>query len=272
MTSLRALKKLKITECIQFTDIGMADVLSKLPQSLVHFDAMAVNITNDGFRALADSCGARLEHLNISHCEGISDAATHAVSFPSLLHLAIKGTNLTDVGVCALVCSSRSGLRSLNASNVPITDRCLFRISSRAPQSIACLRSLILMGCTNITDAGIIEIAKAAPLLVELNLQAVFDITGGGVRVVASRCPKLAHVTIAGCNLVDDLALYDLVKKCKYLQFLDINMCFGLSEEARTLVERPRRSRDHDVRTMMYAMLVRFNIQKTKIQEIKKRE
>ncbi len=234
VSTLSKLQKIAIAECIQFSESAIAEAFRVLPESMLHLDARATNVADDAMDALASRC-SNLESLNISHCESISERSARC-SFPSLLRLEMKGLALRDAGVVSLVSSSSAGLRELNVSNVAITDDCLLRIASTS--ALSNLRSLILMGCTNITDVGVISIANAAPLLIELNLQACFEVTGESVCIVAARCPKLTHVTLAGCNLINDLALYDIVLKCRNLLYLDINMCFGISEKGRGVVER----------------------------------
>ena len=205
VSTLSKLQKIAIAECIQFSESAIAEAFRVLPESMLHLDARATNVTDDAMDARS-RC-SNLESLNISHCESISERSARC-SFPSLIRLEMKGLALRDAGVVSLVSSSSAGLRELNVSNVAITDDCLLRIASTSVLSN--LRSLILMGCTNITDVGVISIANAAPLLIELNLQACFEVTGESVCIVAAAAP-INPRDACWMKSDHDLALYDIV-------------------------------------------------------------
>ncbi|KAL1973791.1 hypothetical protein VTN31DRAFT_5351 [Thermomyces dupontii] len=139
------LQALQLSQCTELTDTGIVRVVRTTPQ-LVHLDMEDLDkVTNTVLQELAQSpCAERLEHLNISFCENISDHGMRPVlrSCPRLRSIDMDNTRISDLSLveaCSLV-RRRGGY----GTNLP-------RVGMR----------LAVFDCIHVTWAGVLEVLSS---------------------------------------------------------------------------------------------------------------
>lgn len=139
------LQALQLSQCTELTDNGIVKVLRTTPQ-LVHLDMEDLDkVTNTVLQELAQSpCAERLEHLNISFCENISDHGMRPVlrSCPRLRSIDMDNTRISDLSLveaCSLV-RRRGGY----GTNLP-------RVGMR----------IAVFDCIHVTWAGVLEVLSS---------------------------------------------------------------------------------------------------------------
>lgn len=75
----------------------------------------------------------------------------------------------------------------------------------------------------NIRDASLAHAVTDTPHLERLNLACAFDITDEGILAVAKRCPHLKKLCLVGCHRVSDQSVVELIERCKKLVSLDLS-------------------------------------------------
>jgi len=82
----------------------------------------------------------------------------------------------------------------------------------------------------NISDEGLIKIAKEWPHLKSLHLNYSInrEITDEGVRAVAQRCHDLRSFNLGGCDNISDAGVTAVAQGCPDLKFLDLSACYKI--------------------------------------------
>ena len=127
-------------------------------------------------------------------------------------HIDLRESRVSDKGVVVLARACRDTLKSIDLSQTSISDSSLSALGSFCPNLV----SLRANG-TSITNAGIMQIAKALGdtlRRVELRGTAIDD---AGVRVLADSCPRLRVVGLDFTE-VTIKALVSLKERCTELQ------------------------------------------------------
>lgn len=95
------------------------------------------------------------------------------------------------------------------------------------------LQTLDLHGCMEITDRGIIALAKRCGKLRRLDLSALPFIGDEALKTLAQEAPKLTHLRLAGCVSITGTGLIALAASLGFtLEDLDVANCHDLSIEA----------------------------------------
>jgi len=94
------------------------------------------------------------------------------------------------------------------------------------------LQSLKLGRCSNLTEAGFMEIAKQCPNLKVLHLDECHNVTDQAVKEIAQRCPELQELDISFCRKITDEAVKAVVERCSKLEALYLDGCSNLTDEA----------------------------------------
>ncbi|XP_071741448.1 F-box/LRR-repeat protein 12-like [Rutidosis leptorrhynchoides] len=117
-----------------------------------------------------------------------------------------------------------------------ITDSCLTPLLKYG----STLNSLYLDQCGSITDTGLALIASACPLLTVISLAGT-SVSDDGLKVVSQSCKSLEELNLNSCQDISDHGIYYLNQNCRQLRALRISGCYnihgaGFRECSRTLV------------------------------------
>uniref|UniRef100_A0A1B0FKA9 Uncharacterized protein n=1 Tax=Glossina morsitans morsitans TaxID=37546 RepID=A0A1B0FKA9_GLOMM len=156
-----------------------------------------------------------LKSINLSFCLSITDSGLkHLARMPKLEQLNLNSCdNISDIGMAYLT-ESGSNLNSLDVSFcVKISDQALSHIA----QGLYQLRSLSLNHC-QITDQGILKIAKALPELEHLNIGQCEGITDKGLQTLAEELLNLKTIDLYGCNKLSSKGIDVIVKLPKLIE------------------------------------------------------
>lgn len=80
-----------------------------------------------------------------------------------------------------------------------------------------------------ITDSGIIAIARGCPVLKMINIAYCKDITDHSL-ISLSKCSRLKTLESRGCSLITSLGLTAVAVGCKELTKLDIKKCPNIDD------------------------------------------
>ncbi len=211
----------------------------------------------------------KIKRLNLRSCRQISDAGIGHLAGINSEPVALA-TSLVDLGLqdCQKLTDESlkhisvglTKLRRINLSFcVSVTDTGIKCLSS-----LACLESLNLRSCDNISDIGIGFLAEdSMPNLKSLDVSFCANVTDTGLKLIASgmaglrslsmttcaisdeglekvsqQLPELRSLNIGQCLAISDTGLLCLAKRLKMLQSLDLYGCNKLTLES---VEKVRR-------------------------------
>ena len=218
-----------MTKCVNVTSIRLS----------------GVRVTNMEVAALASSCSRKLEVVDLSNCWQVDDdgAFTLASACPNLKHVDFRGTRLTDTGVVHIA-SGCSDLRSFDASQCTqvsdvgikaLVHHCanLTRLSlkhtnlsneglTHIGRKCAALHTLIIEGCSLVTDAGIKALVSGCVKLATLDLSET-KVTNKGLEYIARKCSELTSLGLCKCSKVSDDGVKALALKCSKLHSVDLS-------------------------------------------------
>jgi len=193
------LEKLKLSDCLLITDVGVAAVLSNC-QYLEELNLKGV--TDVDFELHAP--GERLRTLHISEA-AISDLGLEKLveACPNLSVLSLMGKNLTDRGMQPLSrCRHLVRLKILQADH--ISEDALIGVLRNNPH----LGYLVLQGCKNLSDRTLAAL-QGHPL----ELLWIFDapqLTDEGISYLSNL--PIRFLTLEGCPLLTDKTIASLKK------------------------------------------------------------
>ena len=84
------------------------------------------------------------------------------------------------------------------------------------------LQTLDLCGCSNITDASVLEVARGCSNLQTLNLTNCRNITDASVMKVVRRCSNLQTLNLLNCRNITDASVMEVARRCSNLQTLTL--------------------------------------------------
>lgn len=162
------LQKLTVCHGSQLTDLVFHD-MSATPLSLTHVGLRRCNLlTKLAIMRLA--CNKDLRLLDLRHCRNLGDESLRAIGgLPKLKILFLDGSNISDLGisylgqgVASLISLSLKGCKKL-------TDKCISTIFNNSFGRT--LQVLDLSYLPNLSDHGILSLARSGVPLIELRMQ-----------------------------------------------------------------------------------------------------
>ena len=161
--------------------------------------------------------------------EKISLASVH-ISFSNNLYckrdVSRVGNNtlLTFQNIMDFVITQQ-GLKSLNFSRTQLEDDHLTELVCTPDLK---LQELILTGCRNITDDGIVAVCKHQPGMFSLDMRECPDLTNSSLMSIAACLAQLRNLYLNKCKQINDRAVASISKLSK-LQKLDLSDCHLVS-------------------------------------------
>lgn len=223
-----SLKSLDIFRCNLVTDAGVEALVKGLPGLESLELTCCRRITDKAVIAIARYCQNILT-LSLDNCFRITDKGLFAIAVGCQQLSSINLLNcglVTDDGLEALAkgCKKLSYIRGTGHGH---------SAKGIASMVIWCpnLKYMDLDQVT-VTDALLKTLAVWCPQLTYLNVFESFDITDLGIIALAKGCPKLSSLNLSGCNITD-AAVKALLENCKNLSKLDIDFdfCEQISDE-----------------------------------------
>ncbi len=145
----------------------------------------------------------------------------------------LRSLDLSQCGIIATDDSLR-GIKALTALEVLNLAECkTIGVQGLAELAqLSQLRSLDLCGCTQLTDAGLIELNKGSlsRTLTTLNLKRCHQISDVGVEATVGKFSQLRSLTLSHCELLTDRSLSIVLRTCVGLTALDVSWCEKLGD------------------------------------------
>ncbi|KAG6903482.1 hypothetical protein C0995_005505 [Termitomyces sp. Mi166 len=230
------LQNVDLTGCDQVTDVGVLELAAKsLPLQGLQLNGVT-GITDQSVSAIAKTC-SRLVELELCDLPLLTSVAVRDVwsfsrklrtlrlarcplltdkSFPSALRpeekengdekpLPPRPITWPDQLAPLILRHSAENLRVLDLTSCRITDDGIEGIIGHAPK----IQSLILSGCTMLTNRALESISKLGEHLDVLMLAHVSNITDAGVVKLARACWNLRCVDVAFCRNLTDMSVFE---------------------------------------------------------------
>ncbi|EER43055.1 cyclic nucleotide-binding domain-containing protein [Histoplasma capsulatum H143] len=209
------------------------------------------HITDEGFRALANTCGGNLRSLKMKSVWDVTASA--------ILDIASKAKYLQEIDLsnCRKVSDTLltrligwtvpnppfgqhyvNGKASQNARwmGIGLIQNTTLQTSPASGTVVGCpyLKRLALSYCKHVTDNSMLHIAShAAPRLEEVDLTRCTTITDKGFQFWGNaQFVRLRKLCLADCTYLTDNAIVYLTNAAKGLQELDLSFCCALSDTA----------------------------------------
>ncbi|KAL2476918.1 F-box/LRR-repeat protein 10 [Forsythia ovata] len=217
--SCSKLYKLRVFHGTHLTDLVFHDI-SATSLSLTHVSLRWCNLlTNLAVARLATN--GDLSILDLRDCRNLGDEALRAIgTLPKLKTLLIDGCDISDVGLSYLGKGSTNSLVSLSVRGCKrLTDRCISSLFDGSCNKE--IRELDLSNLPNISDAGVLLLAKTRIPIFELRMR---------------RCPLIGDTSVmALASMQVDVTVWHGSR----LRLLDLYNCGGITQLAFRWFKKP---------------------------------
>lgn len=219
------LTELNLHGCTSITDEGIIGIASNCP-ALTNINlGECPNITGACIMCVARYC-PDLTKVNLSNTK-VTNTAFNALakSCPRLTTLKVnKCSQLTDKGIKEAI-KHCTGLNKLNLGGTKVTGSGFGTALENCQQ----LTKLNLSECREITDEGIIEIARCCPNLANLNIGSNKSITDGGLKYLPT-LKNLMVLSLDQCSLITNGSIGEIAKRCTNLRKLNLSGCTQIAD------------------------------------------
>ena len=194
-----SLTRLNLRDCHRLTDSGII-TLCEIQPALQTVDVGGCNISDKAIQLTAIRC-KRISRLCISHCKLVSDQSI--LQLATLLQVQCLDLSycvkLRDAGIQAIAKHS-SCLRSLILDGCSqVTDKAITALGQHE-RVCASLRSLSLNMCTSITNQSILFITRHVLHLKSLSLSGIHNINDNCIIHVGRHALSLCKLNLINCN------------------------------------------------------------------------
>ncbi|KAH6777088.1 F-box/RNI-like superfamily protein [Perilla frutescens var. hirtella] len=217
--SCSKLYKLRVFHGAHLTDLVFHDIAAT-SLSLTHVSLRWCNLlTNLAAARLASN--ADLYMLDLRDCRNLGDEALRFINtLPKLKTLLLDGCDITDVGLSYLNKGVMNNLVSLSVRGCKrLTDRCISSLFDG--NCNAELRELDLSNLPNLSDAGILSLARSRIPISELRLR---------------QCPLIGDTSVMA---LASMQVDENVWCASSLRLLDIYNCGGITQLAFRWLKKP---------------------------------
>ena len=211
-----------------------ADTEGEVTDFLTHRELGRVRTTERGAQSRRYS--AAITKITVPRNSDIPLNFWQRYNLETVTEIDGKWSNMTDADLEYIVAQECPNLTSLDLTkdasawpaNSNITNAGLIALARGCPKLV----SLNLRGCHHITRRGMIALAQGCPQLSSLNLQNCRGITDAAVIALSQECPELSSLNFTWCKQITDAAVIALSKGCPRLSFLDLTFCEELTDES----------------------------------------
>ncbi|XP_051114758.1 F-box/LRR-repeat protein 3 [Andrographis paniculata] len=213
------LKVLNLTCCSDLTDDAIFAVANYC-QGLLCLQLECCNLlTERSLDYLASRCFL-LKEIDLTDCSGVNDIGLKYLS---------KCTELKSLklGLCMNI--TDKGLSYIASNCFEIREMDVYRCAGIGDDGIAALshgckklQKLILSYCSRITDRGI-ECLSSLKELSDLEMRCLKNVTGIGLRKLATGCRRLAELDLKNCGNIDDSGFWALAYYSQNLQQINVS-------------------------------------------------
>ncbi|KAH0587754.1 hypothetical protein H2248_006512 [Termitomyces sp. 'cryptogamus'] len=265
------LRNVDLSGCDQVTDVGILELAAKsLPLQSLQLSGVT-GMTDPSVSAIAKTCSRlveldlcnlplltpvavrdvwsfsrKLRTLRLARCPLLTDKSFPSALEPSLLEVKQKENGhdkplpprpvtWIDRLPPLVLRHSAENLRVLDLTSCGITDDAIEGIVAHAPK----IQSLILSGCTMLTNRALESISKLGEHLDVLMLAHVSSITDAAVVKVTRACGNLRCVDVSFCRNLTDMSVFEFasLKGLRRLSLVRIQKLtdiaiFALAEDA----------------------------------------
>lgn len=217
--SCSRLLKLKVTHGTQLTDLVFHDI-SATSLTLLHVSLRWCNLlTNHAVLRLVSN--VELKILDLRYCRSLGDDALQAIgTLTKLKVLLLDGSDITDAGLSCLRPSVINSLYALSLRGCKrLTDKCIAVLFHGC--GMLELRELDLSNLPNLSDNGVLMLAKSRILLFELRMR---------------QCPLIGDTSVMALASM-------LVNEARWhgssLRVLDLYNCGGITQLSFRWLKKP---------------------------------
>nr|XP_006813346.1 PREDICTED: uncharacterized protein LOC102802577 [Saccoglossus kowalevskii] len=170
-----------------------------------------------------------LNHLALVDCDAIrcTGLCELASKCPKLECLDIGGVNfLSDAGLAPVLVNHESNLNSLYLAEVNITDKTLHTIAQFLGSQLI---NLDISWCEDVTDSGLLSIAKSCTSLASLKMRKcpASDIA---LITISENCPNIKQISLSGADKITNAGITVMAKSLSWLVFVDISWNSNLTD------------------------------------------
>jgi hypothetical protein len=182
----RQLRSISIAQCVEMTDAGLVAFVGRCGPDLEAFDvAGCTRLTDDTVRALVNARHSlpNLARVNLGWCPAISNTAVAEMvaAYPCLTDLDIES------GVARGGWAAGCKLKGASPRSDISDDDVLAAIAAGLPL----VRSLRLSFRADLTDTGVLAVARGCLRLTSLDLHKCLRVTDSALAQLVEGCPRL---------------------------------------------------------------------------------
>lgn len=238
---LRALQHLDLASCFGVGDVGIQFIIKYLKQLRFLSLAWCKNVTDDGLLGYVDQI---VQHGHHSHDDGGLCKCTRSRQSTMIFRRPSKNEPVeVSSKVNALIddrkndthvydISELSLLRVLDLTAcIKVTDLSVKELRFRE------LKSLYLTMCPQVSDDGLVAVAKHVPSVETLHVSKCSHVGDRGLLEVIDRLNRLKSLNISNCNAVTNRTIERLFVKCGRLRELDVSFCRKVTPEVVEMLE-----------------------------------
>ncbi|KAL3860392.1 hypothetical protein ACJMK2_010517 [Sinanodonta woodiana] len=204
-------------------------------QKLRHVLIKVKEINLSSIRFLSDATFNRIMTI----CENVEKLSLGSVQitfnskayYPMGETRCASGSVLTFDNILDFIKIQAPNLVSLNLSRTSMTSSHLKSIASIKDLK---LRELVLVGCKDVENGGIVELCQYQKSLQALDLSGCVHLKDGALKMIASELHHLQILKLNKCRLITDGSVKQL-SQLSQLQVLDLCECYHLSTNGLTL-------------------------------------
>ncbi|PIN21559.1 hypothetical protein CDL12_05741 [Handroanthus impetiginosus] len=215
------LKALNLTCCSDLTDQAILTIADSC-RDLISLKLECCNLLSERSLNFLGSLCVLLQEIDLTDCSGVNDIGLKYLSKCSEL-ASLK------LGLCTNI--SDNGLYYVASNCLKIRDLDLYRCSEIGDDGLAALshgckklQKLIFSYCGLVTDIGM-EYLSSLEELSDLEMRCLPNITGSGLRNLATGCRKLSQLDVKNCKNIDDSGFWALAYYSRNLQQINFSGC-----------------------------------------------
>lgn len=93
------------------------------------------------------------------------------------------------------------------------------------------IHKLVLHGCWQVNDAGLVIVAQNIPAIEHLDLNSAWDITDTGIASVAANCKRILSLDLSNCRKISSAGMLMVLEAASTLQNVQLSYCKSLNDD-----------------------------------------